>query len=66
MKVGDLVKLKNRADLCECCVERTGVILRFRNHHPDDSSLVIRVVEVLWEDQTKWVDFSDIELCQEK
>tara|TARA_Y100000816_G_scaffold284717_1_gene263374 strand:- start:680 stop:880 length:201 start_codon:yes stop_codon:yes gene_type:complete len=66
MKVGDLVKLKNNATLCECCVERTGVVLRFKNHHPDDSALVIRVAEVLWEDQTKWVDLSDIELCQER
>ncbi len=63
MDVGDLVKLKTRDDLCECCIERTGVVLSFRNHHPDDSGLMIRVVEVLWEDQTKWVEISDIELC---
>ena len=63
MKIGDLVKLKERDDLCECCVERTGVILNFRNHHPDDSAIVITVAEVLWDDRTKWVDVSEIVLC---
>jgi len=63
MKIGDLVKLKHKKDLCECCMERTGVVLKLRNHYPDDSDIIIRVAEVLWEDQTKWVEVSDIEPC---
>ena len=63
LKVGDLVKLKESEDVCECCSERTGVILRLKNHHPDDSNMIITVAEILWEDQTKWVEVSRIEIC---
>lgn len=58
---GDLVRVK------PCDSEWTpnpgaaGLVLEFDVYHPDDSSLVIPIVKVLWPDSPGWIDISRLE-----
>ncbi len=64
---GDLVRLKKGEYIGKSDPwtreNVTGIVLRFDLHHPDDSALVIRVVEVLWDDGPAWVEVTKLEKC---
>ena len=56
---GDLVRVKP----CDSDVRNrtAGIILEFDVYHPDDSSLVIPIVKVLWPDEPGWIDINRVE-----
>ena len=59
---GDLVRVKlTDPDIRN---RSSGIVLKFDVHHPDDSGLVIPIVEVLWDDGPSWIDRDRIELCE--
>jgi len=60
MNVGDLVRMKR--DDSDHMGRVTGVVLKFDVHHPDSSSQMIRIAEILWNTGKSWIDRSRIEV----
>jgi len=59
VKVGDLVRMKPTDSDHRGRV--AGVVLKFDVHHPDSSSQVIQIAEILWNTGKSWIDRSRIE-----
>jgi len=59
MKVGDLVRMKHGER--DSLGRIAGVILGFSLHHPDSSSIMIPIVDVLWNNGTGWIAKDRIE-----
>ncbi len=60
MKIGDLVRVKKSDS--DPQNRTSGVLLRFDVHHPDSSSIVMPIAEVLWNTGKSWIDRSRIEV----
>tara|TARA_B100000029_G_C17119242_1_gene794461 strand:- start:203 stop:403 length:201 start_codon:yes stop_codon:yes gene_type:complete len=55
MRIGDLVRIKDTdSDIDR--IGESGIVLRFDFHHPDSSSTMIQIVEVLWPKGKGWID----------
>jgi len=62
MVIGDLVRIK--PDDTDPRNRNAGLILRFDVHHPDSSSTMIRIAEVLWVQGAGWIDIDRIEVIE--
>ena len=59
MQKGDLVRVKR--DDTDIRGRNAGVVLGFDVYHPDSSSMMIRIANVLWSDGPGWIDLERIE-----
>jgi hypothetical protein len=59
MKIGDLVRMKKEAGDYRGRI--AGIILGFGSHHPDSSSIMISIVDVLWNTGSGWIARDRIE-----
>ena len=68
IKEGDLVRLRDGEYTSVSDPWKkgnaTGLVLGFSIHHPDDSGIMIRVAEVLWDDGPAWVEITKLEVCK--
>jgi hypothetical protein len=65
-KRGDLVRLKASDADAPDHRRSSGIVLEFDTYHPDDTSLVIPIVKVLWPTDPGWIDLARIERIEEE
>ena len=60
MGIGSLIRFLETDSTRE-----TGIVTRFSTHHPDSSSTIIRIAEILWSSgKVGWIDVSRIETLE--
>jgi hypothetical protein len=64
MKRGDLVRIKLKDT--DPQDRLTGVIVAMDIHHPDSSSAIMHIANVMWNSGLGWIDASRIEVVNVK
>jgi hypothetical protein len=64
MKKGDLVRIKLKDT--DPQDRRAGVVIAMDVHHPDSSSAIMPIANVMWNSGLGWIDASRIEVVSVK